>query len=194
MAMVVLTLTGFSSGRHHSSRHGSGGGGGGGGCSSSSQDHDSSSSTTGGGSYGSGSDDDSYGSGSDDDSYGDGYGSSNSSGGSSYTRRPTHRVTSTPSGSGTAQPLEDGSARLVSCATDKRPYATVEVTNPNNRKADFQAWVTFYDDQGTLLLENRSPVVTVPAKGRATTQVTLGKRFLMSVDHCTADEKAEVRP
>lgn len=189
MAMVVLTLTGFSSGRHHSSRHGSGGGGG---CSSSSQDHDSSSSTTGGGSYGSGSDDGSYGGSygdSDDDSYGDGYGSS-SSGGSSYTRRPTHRATS----SGTAQPLEDGSARLVSCATDKRPYATVEVTNPNNRKADFQARVTFYDVEGALLLENVSAVVTVPAKGRATTQVTLGKRFLTSVDHCTTEEDAEVMP
>jgi hypothetical protein len=48
LALTVLTLTGFSTGRHHShSRHGSSGGG----CSSSSQDHDTSTSsggTTGG--------------------------------------------------------------------------------------------------------------------------------------------------
>ncbi|WP_416965355.1 hypothetical protein [Streptomyces sp. Agncl-13] len=50
LALTVLTLTGFSTGRHHSSsRHGHGSGGGG--CSSSSQDHDTSTSsggTTGG--------------------------------------------------------------------------------------------------------------------------------------------------
>ncbi|WP_328682450.1 hypothetical protein OG226_28695 [Streptomyces sp. NBC_01261] len=46
LALTVLTLTGFSTGRHHShSRHGSGGGGGG--CSSSSQDHDTSTSSGG---------------------------------------------------------------------------------------------------------------------------------------------------
>ncbi|MCX4812956.1 hypothetical protein OG601_20385 [Streptomyces sp. NBC_01239] len=46
LALTVLTLTGFSTGRHHShSRHGSSGGGGG--CSSSSQDHDTSTSSGG---------------------------------------------------------------------------------------------------------------------------------------------------
>jgi len=46
LALTVLTLTGFSTGRHHSSsRHGHGSGGGG--CSSSSQDHDTSTSSGG---------------------------------------------------------------------------------------------------------------------------------------------------
>ena len=55
-AVVVLALTGFSTGRGHGGTSSSGGssdgGGGGGGCSSSSQDHDSSSSSSGGSSSG----------------------------------------------------------------------------------------------------------------------------------------------
>ncbi|MDH6628994.1 hypothetical protein M2271_006829 [Streptomyces sp. LBL] len=194
LALVVLALTGFSTGRHgHRSGSDSGGGGG---CSSSSQDHDSSSSSSsssGGGSYGSGSDDDSY-SGSSEDSYGSGSGgNSGSSGGSSYQRRPTYRSTPTASGTGSSKPLKDGTARLISCATDTRPYATVEITNPNNREAEFQARVTFYDAEGTQLLKNSSSTVTVPAQGKATTRVKLGERFLTSVDHCAAEPEAEVR-
>ncbi|MGC0383312.1 hypothetical protein [Streptomyces sp. SAI-129] len=70
-ALVVLSLTGFSTGRHGH------GGDGGGGCSGSGQDHDSSSSTSGGGdAY---KDDDTYG----DDTYGDDtYGDDSGSGGS----------------------------------------------------------------------------------------------------------------
>ncbi|MFZ4185484.1 hypothetical protein ACOZCG_30985 [Streptomyces pseudogriseolus] len=71
--LVVLALTGFSTGRGHGGGSGSHDGGGGGGCSSSSQNHDSSS----GGSY---RDHDDYG---DDD-----YGSSGSSGGSEATASP----------------------------------------------------------------------------------------------------------
>ncbi|MFI1765375.1 hypothetical protein ACH41H_25415 [Streptomyces sp. NPDC020800] len=189
LTFVVLSLTGFSSGRHHS-RHGHGGGGG---CSSSHQDHDTSSSsstsTSGGGSYG-GSDDDGYASSGTSGSYGSS-GTSGSTGGS-YHRRPTHRPTSTPTGSST--PLRDGTARLISCATGRRPYATVEVTNPNSRTAGFQVRVTFYDAEGTELLDNASPVVSVPAQGTATTRVTLGPRFLSSVDHCRTDPQAGVRP
>ncbi|MFE1879735.1 hypothetical protein [Streptomyces diastatochromogenes] len=180
LTLVVLSLTGFSTGRHHS-RHGSGGGGG---CSSSHQDHDSSSSTSGGGSY-----DDS-----DDDSYGSsGTSTSGSTSGGYHTRRPTHRATSTPSG-GSGKRLEDGTAKLISCATEKKPYATVEITNPNNREAEFQARVTFYDDEGTEILDNASYTVTVPAKGKATTQVTVGERLLLKVDHCEAHPEAQVRP
>ncbi|MFG2354413.1 hypothetical protein [Streptomyces sp. NPDC048521] len=179
LAFVVLGLTGFSTGRHHGSHRG---GGGGGGCSSSHQDHDtSSSSTSGGGSYG----DDIYGSG--------GTSTSGGTGGSHYNRRPTHRATSTPSG-GSGKPLKDGTARLISCATEKKPYATVEITNPNNREAEFQARVTFYDDEGTQILDNASYTVTVPAKGRATTHVTVGERLLLKVDHCESNPKAEARP
>ncbi|MFJ9816658.1 hypothetical protein ACIRU3_15550 [Streptomyces sp. NPDC101151] len=174
LALVVLALTGFSRGHGHSRHSGSGGG-----CSSSHQDHDSSSSSTsGGGSYGGGS---SY-----DDSDDDGYGSSGGTGG--YHRRPTNRATSS-SGS-TGRPLADGTAKLISCASEQTPYATVEITNPNSRRADFQARVTFYDADGTLLLNNASAEVSVPANGRATTRVTLGKRLLPSVDHCAADREA----
>ncbi|MGY1398687.1 hypothetical protein ACW69H_14975 [Streptomyces sp. SS10] len=69
--LVVLALTGFSTGRGHG---GSSGDGGGGGCSSSSQNHDSSS----GGSHRD------Y----DDDDYDDDYGSSGGSGGSEASMSP----------------------------------------------------------------------------------------------------------
>ncbi|MFC8425833.1 hypothetical protein ACFUN7_34195 [Streptomyces sp. NPDC057236] len=72
-ALVVLTLTGFSTGRGHG-----GGSGDGGGCSNSGQDHDSSSSS-GGGSHRDYDDDDDYGSGGDYGDAGDGGGSASSS-------------------------------------------------------------------------------------------------------------------
>ncbi|MFJ7334755.1 hypothetical protein ACIQUU_16075 [Streptomyces sp. NPDC101116] len=189
LVLVVLALTGFSSGRGRGGSHGHSGGGGG--CSSSSQDHDSSSSSSSGGSYGSGgSSGGSYGS--DDDDY---YGSSggSSSGGGSYTRRPDHGSTPTSSsGSGGRKALEDGTARLVSCATPARPYATVEVSNPNGRTADFSVSVTFEDDRG-LTVVSRYGEVTVPANGRATVDVRVGGSGLVdSVDHCEVDRQALV--
>ncbi|MFF0159980.1 hypothetical protein ACFYRY_20955 [Streptomyces sp. NPDC005263] len=188
LAMVVLALTGFSTGRHGRSSSG----GSGGGCSSSSQNHGGSSSSSGGSSGSYGSDDDDYDSSYGDSGSGDSYGSSSTSGGSGYNRRPGYRSTpsSTSTGSGTA--LKDGTAKLVSCATATTPYATVEISNPNKREADFQAWVTFYDAEGTELLKNISVTVTVPAKGRANTKVKLGDALLGSVDHCQVDPEAEL--
>ncbi|MBK3582018.1 hypothetical protein JHN63_51465 [Streptomyces sp. MBT65] len=158
LALTVLTLTGFSTGRHHSSRHGSSGGGGG--CSSSRQDHDTSSSTTGG-----------------------------SSEGSSYTHQPNYRSTPTSTASsGSGSSLRDGTAKLVSCATATRQYATVEVSNPNDRKATFSVNVTFEDAQDNEVDYNYADV-KVPANGRATVRV----RFLGSstpVDHCVVDRRA----
>ncbi|MFJ2719678.1 hypothetical protein [Streptomyces sp. NPDC087437] len=179
-AVVVLALTGFSQGHGHGrSRHS---GGGGGGCSNSDQDHDSSTSS---GSYG-GSSSGSYGD-SDDDG-------GNSGTGGTYNRRPGYRSTPTsPSGTGRSRGLRDATVRLISCATRKKPYATVEVTNPNDSEADFQAWVTFYDTGGTQLLKNSSPVVAVPAKGKATTEVPLGETFRSSADHCETDPTASPR-
>ncbi|MFF4254257.1 hypothetical protein ACFY1L_23915 [Streptomyces sp. NPDC001663] len=178
IALVVLALTGFSKGRHHSSsRHGSGGGGG---CSSSSQDHDSSSSSTsGGGSYDSSYDDD------DDDSYGSSGSSGSSSGGSSYTRRPTYRSTPTSSSTGNSSTL-DGTAKLLSCATEKKPYATVEVSNPNGREVDYWVDVTFKDAQNNELVQKTADV-EVPAKGRATVKVHLYSSLIDQVDHCEVD-------
>ncbi|MFE6092063.1 hypothetical protein ACFQ7M_08750 [Streptomyces massasporeus] len=189
LVLVVLALTGFSSGRGRGGSHGHGGGGGG--CSSSSQDHDSSSSSSSsGGAYGSGgSGGGSYGS--DDDDYGSS--SSSSSSGGSYTRRPDYGSTPTSSsGSGSRKALEDGTARLVSCATSARPYATVEVSNPNGRKADFSVSVTFEDDRGITVV-SRYGDVTVPANGRATVDVRVGGSGLVdSVDHCEVDRQALV--
>ncbi|WP_328340049.1 hypothetical protein OG873_17765 [Streptomyces violaceus] len=182
LVLVVLALTGFSTGRGRGGSHGHGGGGGG--CSSSGQDHDSSRSSTSGGGYGGGSYD------SDDDSYGSG----GSGGGSSYTRRPNHGSTPTSSaGSGSRKALQDGTAKLVSCATPARPYATVEVGNPNGREADFSVSVTFEDAQGITVID-RYGDVTVPARGKATVDVPVGggTGLADSVDHCEVDRQALV--
>ncbi|MEU4465599.1 hypothetical protein AB0G20_18095 [Streptomyces sp. NPDC024017] len=184
LVLVVLALTGFSSGRGRGGSHGHGGGGG---CSSAGQDHDSSrSSTSSGGSYGSGGSTSSSGGsyGSDDDDHA-------SSGGSSYTRRPNHGSTPTSS-SGSGRALKDGTAKLVSCATPAAPYATVEVRNPNGRKARFSVSVTFEDAQGITVVD-RYGDVTVPANGTATVEVRVGGSGLVdSVDHCEVDRQALV--
>ncbi|WP_019075504.1 hypothetical protein [Streptomyces hokutonensis] len=151
LALTVLTLTGFSTGRHHSgSRHRSGGGGGG--CSSSSQDHDTS------------------------------------------TNRRSSNYRSTPgstasSGSGTSS-LLDGTAKLVSCATATKRYATVEVSNPNDRKVTFSVNVTFLDAQDSEVDFDFADV-KVPAKGRATVRVAV-RDSSTSVDHCRVDQEADV--
>jgi hypothetical protein len=176
LALVVLCLTGFSRGRHHH-----GGGGGGGGCSSSHQDHDSSTSTSGGGSYDSsgGSGGSSYGS---DDGYG------GSAGGGSYRR--THRPTSTPSGSAGHTPVKEGAARLISCASAARPYATVEVTNPNDRKAAFTVEVLFLPDSPPAIDSGRVRV-SVPARGTKTVEVPFSRKADIDLlDHCEVDERA----
>ncbi|XUL90209.1 hypothetical protein ACQ86D_29235 [Streptomyces galilaeus] len=151
LALTVLTLTGFSTGRHHSSsRHGSGSSSGGG-CSSSSQDHD-----------------------------------------TSTNRRPNYRSTpgsTASSGSGTTSP-QDGTAKLVSCATAKKRYATVEVTNPNSSKAGFSVHVTFLDAQDNEVDYNLAGV-QVPAKGRATVRVPV-RATSTPVDHCEVDPEADV--
>ncbi|MEU7718340.1 hypothetical protein [Streptomyces tibetensis] len=192
LVLVVLALTGFSSGRGRGGSHGHRGGGGGGGCSSSSQDHDSSrSSTSGGGAYGSStSSGGSYGSDDDDDYSGS---TGGSTGGSSYTRRPDYGSTPTSSsGSGSGKALKDGTARLVSCATPTAPYATVEVSNPNGRTADFSVSVTFEDDLGITVV-SRSGDVTVPANGKATVDVRVGDSSAVdSVDHCKVTGRAPV--
>ncbi|MFF7976808.1 hypothetical protein [Streptomyces sp. NPDC007905] len=176
LSFVVLSLTGFSTGRHHS-RHG---GAGGGGCSSSHQDHDSSSSSTsGGGSY-----DDS-----DEASYGSSGTSGSTGGGYHYTRRPTHRATSTPSGGG-SKPLRDGTAKLISCATEKKPYATVEVTNPNDRKGTFSVDVSFRDGSDAEA-DYGYTYVTVPAKGRATVRVKPDSGNADLIDHCRVEPEAD---
>ncbi|MFF7448385.1 MULTISPECIES: hypothetical protein [unclassified Streptomyces] len=164
IALVVLALSGFSTSTK--GRHGSGGHSGGG-CSSSSQDHDSSSSTSGGGS-GTYHDYDDY----DDDNYDDDY-----SGGSSGE--------SSPSGH------EDGTARLISCATVAEAYATVEVTNPNSTGSTFDVHLTFMEADDDVV-DGTTEQVTVPAYGTKTLriEVTDVEENAAKVDHCDLDPVA----
>ncbi|MFC8127012.1 hypothetical protein [Streptomyces sp. NPDC057302] len=178
LVLSALALTGFTTGRGHGggSRHG---GGGGGGCSSSSQNHDSSSSTSSGssGSTTSGSRYDD-----DDDAYGSsGDGSSSTSGGT-YNRRPNNGSTSSSSPGG--ERMKDAKATLVSCATKTAPYATIKVTNGNEKTGRFLVSVTFVDAGGITITE-KSEEVRVAGKGKATTRVEIGGEGLVdSVDHC----------
>lgn len=148
--MVVVALTGFTTGRghgHSKSRSGSGGG-----CSSSSQKHDSSSSGL-------------------------------SKGGSGYTRHTRHRTPTTTS-SASSSSLRDGTVRLIKCADARQAYATVQVTNPNSRRARFDVHASFLDASGTTV-SSLFHKVEVPANGRVTAKVPVGSKDLAAkVDHC----------
>ncbi|MFF4547341.1 hypothetical protein ACFY1J_24445 [Streptomyces sp. NPDC001406] len=180
-ALVVLALTGFTSGRGHGHGHGyhHSGSGGGGGCSSSSQDHDdTSSSTSGGGTY------------KDDDDYG-------TSGGGSYRDSDPYDDNDNSdddygSGSGTTAPaLDDATAKLLSCATPKKPYATVEVTNPNADEGTFAVTITFRDARDAEII-SRVEEVGVPANDKATAQVDIRgyDDRAARVDHCDLEAAA----
>ncbi|MET7988748.1 MULTISPECIES: hypothetical protein [unclassified Streptomyces] len=190
-AMVVLALTGFSSGRgHHSRSHHSGGGGG---CSSSSQDHDGSSTSGSDGSYGSGSsNNDPYSSSTSGSSSSDTNDSGTSGGDSgTYRSRPTHRSTPTTSSSGSAaRPLNDGTAVLIRCASADDPYATVQVRNPNGRDGLFTVRVTFKDEQDVTVIDT-SDQVSVSAKDKATLRVPVaGAGRVDEIDHCEVNPRA----
>lgn len=165
--LVVLALTGFSTsrGHGHSSGHGSGGG-----CSSSSQDHDSSSSSSSGGTSGSRYHD--YDD--DDDDYTGG-----TSGGSG---------SSTPSAT-----LRDAAVKLIDCATPSRPYATVELTNPNATGGYFTVTVDFRD-AGSGRVEQRNEDAYAAGNGTATVRVDLSAPSAAAkIDHCEAQPIAPPR-
>ncbi|MFD7689989.1 hypothetical protein [Streptomyces sp. NPDC059781] len=167
-ALVVLTLTGFSTGRGHGGGSGDGGGGG---CSSSGQDHDSSSSS-GGGSHRDYDDDDDYGSGSGDD-----YGSD--SGGDAGD------------GGGSASSSELGAlVSLVDCASEETPYATVEVANQNTADGVFTVTVRFEDETGAEVL-TRSQDVAVPGTGTVPIRVEIGDEDVTRIAACEPDMIAE---
>ncbi|QNS08740.1 hypothetical protein [Streptomyces xanthii] len=175
--LVVMVLTGFTSGRGRGGSHKSSGGSGGG-CSSSSQNHDSSSSSR----Y----DDD------DDDYYGGGSSGSSGSSSGGYTRRPDYGSTPTATSTGGTSRLRDGTATLIRCADAKTPYALVRVSNPNGRTADFRARVAFEDASG-IQITSQFGDVEVPARGTATVKVKLGGEGLAAeVAHCELDPEADV--
>ncbi|WSM40594.1 hypothetical protein OIE80_14490 [Streptomyces cellulosae] len=165
-ALVVLALTGFSTGRGHG--HGSGhhdGDSGGGGCSSSSQNHDSSS----GGSHRD-YDDDDY---DDYDDYDDDYGSSGGSGGSETSMSP-----------------EAATVTLVECASEQTPYATVEVTNDDTVDGTFSVTVVFKDAAGEELTRGTEEVL-VPAGETTTAEVPVDdETSLPQIDECELDSYA----
>ncbi|MFF6985245.1 hypothetical protein [Streptomyces sp. NPDC010273] len=160
LALTVLTLTGFSTGRHHShSRHGSSGGG----CSSSSQDHDTSTS-----------------------SGGTTHGSTNGS----HRSRPTYRSTPTATSSATARPLKDGTAVLKRCASLDDPYSTVEVRNPNGREALFTVKVAYKGGNGSTLADTTSQVSVPANGRATLRMAAAGTGALDRLDHCEVDPRA----
>ncbi|MGQ4463104.1 hypothetical protein ACN6LC_001878 [Streptomyces violaceoruber] len=162
-ALVVLSLTGFSTGRHGHGSDGSGGG-----CSSSGQDHDGSSSTSGGGDAHK-DDDDTYGSGGsgyhdhDDDTYGDDTGSG---GGSGET--------------------EGAVLNLITCVMVDQPWSTVEVSNPNAVEQTVPVTVLFKDADGTTIDEGTEEV-SVPADGVSAVRVPFDGSGIP--DHCEVTER-----
>jgi hypothetical protein len=183
MVAVVLALTGFSRGGH-SRGHGSDGGGGGSGCSSPHQDHDTSSGS------GGVAKDDGSGYGSDYDSgYGSGYGGYR---GSYHDYDDTDDDTSGSGSSGTYDStLEDATTELLSCATPKKPYATVRVTNPNDTAGTFEVTITFTGAGGSVI----SSVVkkaSVPANDSATVRIEpdLPAERVRRLNHCDLEPTA----
>ncbi|MFF9277780.1 hypothetical protein [Streptomyces griseosporeus] len=176
-ALVVLALTGFSTGSHGSTGGGgktgksssgksrgskSRSGGGGGGCSSSSQDHDTSHDDY----------DDSYGS-SYDDTYDDTSGSD---------------VTATETA--TTMPQQDAIVTLVSCASKKRPYATVQLHNPNDQDGTFDLTISFLDAKGRLL-DAETDDVDVPANETVTVKEYVGGKAVSKVTRCKVPDLAQ---
>ncbi|MEU7322130.1 hypothetical protein ABZ682_16455 [Streptomyces griseoviridis] len=181
-ALTVLALTGFSTGRHGSRHHGHGDSTGGG-CSNSRQDHDSSTST---GRSATADDDYDYG-------YGDSYGTGGAGAPTDPTnRRPGYRSTPTASSATGGSGQADGTAKLVSCATTRDPYATVAVTNPNGRKGTFAVRVDF-ENSADLAFATRSATITVAAKDTATVRVKAPDDLVAAVDHCVVERRAEIR-
>ncbi|WSB54873.1 hypothetical protein OIE90_14155 [Streptomyces cellulosae] len=159
-ALVVLTLTGFSTGRGHggSSGHHDGDSGGGG-CSSSSQNHDSSS----GGSHRD------Y----DDDDYDDDYGSSGGSGGSEASMSP-----------------DAATVTLVECASEQTPYATVEVTNDDTVDGRFSVTVVFKDAAGEELTRGTEEVLVPAGETTTAEVPVDDETSLPQIDECELDSYA----
>ncbi|MFF9816551.1 hypothetical protein [Streptomyces sp. NPDC014006] len=178
-ALVVLSLTGFSTGSHSSSGGSSGGSkvsksksgssrsgksssrhsSGGGGCSSSHQDHDA------------------Y----DDDDDDDTYAGDTSAGDDSYADDSAADATATPQ--------QGAIVKLVSCATRKQPYATVELRNPNAQDGTFEVRISFLDAKGKLV-DSEVDHVEVPAGGTtATKEYVVGNAA--AVRRCKVGELAD---
>ncbi|MEU6088976.1 hypothetical protein ABZ865_19550 [Streptomyces sp. NPDC047085] len=94
-------------------------------------------------------------------------------------------------GNGSSGYLEDATVELVSCATRKKPYATVEVTNPNDTGATFSVTV-YYKDRRSKFIDYEDVDVTVPANGTQTAKIPFNKAYLARLDHCEPQPNATV--
>ncbi|MCX4762939.1 hypothetical protein OG562_18540 [Streptomyces sp. NBC_01275] len=78
----------------------------------------------------------------------------------------------------------------MSCATKDKPYATIEVTNIDDRAGSFYADVTFLDANGDTV-DARGVAVRVDARSVATAKVQLtDEATAAEVDHCEASPLA----
>jgi hypothetical protein len=119
-------------------------------------------------------------------------GSDSDSGGGCSSSRQNHdsytpRTTSTRRSS----TLQDGTARVVSCATKAVPYATVEVTNPNSRQATFEVEFAFQDATGRAL-DSEVKQISVPARGTSNVQVKADRALMAKLDHCRVEPEADL--
>ena len=115
---------------------------------------------------------------------------------SSQDHDTTSHTTTTNGGSGsysssssTAASSSPAMAVLVSCATAKQPYTTVEVSNPNATAGTFEVTVDF-DDEGGHLLSVEYPKIKVPANGTETVRVKASSALLKHLGHCDVEDLA----
>lgn len=116
---------------------------------------------------------------------------------SSQDHDTSSHTTTTTGGSGsyssrsTAASLSPAMAVLLKCATVKQPYATVEVSNPNDTAGTFDVTVTFRDAEGAAA-GTRVDLAEVPAKGTATVRVNVGggNDLVARIKHCEVQDQA----
>ncbi len=172
VALVLVSLTGFSRGHGghggHGSRSGSRHHGGGGGCSSSHTRHSSDSAGSSGSSGGSVGSSGSSGDSSGTSGYTGSYGSSGSSAGSRGVRGG-----STPTHSAAPDRAARPEAKIVQCVPDdpRHEAATVRVTNRGGARAAYSVTVDFLDRQGASVSLG-SARITLAGGASGTVRVT----------------------
>ncbi|NUP40843.1 MAG: hypothetical protein HOY76_28460 [Streptomyces sp.] len=103
-------------------------------------------------------------------------------------------TTTTTGGSGsysspnTAASSSPAMAVLLTCATVKQPYATVQVSNPNGTAGTFEVTVTFRDAENAVV-DTKVSRVRVPASGTVTAKAAVSGSSAR-VDHCEVQDLA----
>ncbi|MCL8016282.1 hypothetical protein [Streptomyces sp. AS02] len=133
--------------------------------------------------------------GSDGDSSGGGGGGCSSSSQDHDSSSSSTSGGGSGSGSSSSSNLQDGSARLVTCATVEKPYATIEVTNPNGVRRSFEVHVVFEDVKDRALSDNTQEF-SVPARQTKTVQVPMynAEKNAAKVATCVLDPEAVLIP